>query len=87
MQIQNQITIMKDQKYAQVNELELNEIKVYTADKSYITDNLKEETLASVLGRIKIDKELESLVNRIRTEQICELQQILYHLFNFFLVK
>jgi len=60
---------MKDQTYAQATELKLNEIVVYTADKSYIAEDLKEETLASVLGRIRIDKELESLVKRIRAEQ------------------
>ncbi len=59
---------MKDQDYDQANKLNLKEIKVFTGDKSYIADNLKEETLASVLGRIKIDKDLERLVNRIRTE-------------------
>ncbi len=60
---------MKDQTYAQATEIKLNEIKVYTADNCYIADNLREETLASVLGRIRIDKELESLVEKIRTEQ------------------
>jgi hypothetical protein len=66
MQIQNQITIMKEKEYAQATELNLNEIKVYTADKSYTADNLKEETLASVLSRIRIDKELENVVEKIR---------------------
>jgi len=58
---------MKDQPYAQATEL--NEITVYTADNCYIAEDLKKETLASVLGRIKIDKELESLVKKIRAEQ------------------
>ena len=60
---------MKEQTYAQATELKLNEIKVYTADNCYEAEDLKEETLASVLGRIRIDKELESLVKRIRAEQ------------------
>jgi hypothetical protein len=57
---------MKEKEYAQATELNLNEIKVYTADKSYTADNLKEETLASVLSRIRIDKELENVVEKIR---------------------
>ena len=58
---------MKEKEYAQATEL--NEIKVYTADNCYEADNLKQETLASVLGRIRIDKELENVVEKIRTEQ------------------
>ena len=68
---------MKDQTYAQATDLNLNDIKVYSADKCDIADNLKEETLASVLGRIRIDKELENVVEKIRAEKDKKKRKIL----------
>ena len=65
IQIQNQITIMKDQHYAQVNELDN-----ITVSYSHKADNpdLRQTSLKSILNQIKKDTELERIVDAIRSE-------------------